>query len=635
MTAPEPIAHLHRAAIDGAQYLPLNLCKASGLNHRKRFNAATLAELAQSIEKVGVMQPVLARPIAGAKRGGALYEIVVGERRLRACEIVADKRRDRDTAFIPAIVRELTDFEAREFATVENLQREDVHPLEEAEGYEDLLLRPVAGGEFNPPRAQGYTVEQLAARIGKSTGYVFKRLKLLALIPAAREAFYEGKVTNSVAVLIARMPTSVQADATKRVLDGWGGEPLPLRHAAEMFEREFMLKLASAPFKITDESLVPAAGSCKACPKRTGASPDLFDDIKSADVCTDIACFAQKKDAHQARLIEQARAEGREVIMGADAKKVLPHRYGDLKGYLKVEDVQYGLAGSTPKPLEKLLGKDSPPVALLEDPHTHELVRVVRRDAAMQVLKDKGLVKGKDTTGTDAIKKAKAKAERERAWRTALAQRAVDAIARHEFDELDVHTWLLPEVAESMWEALGTEDHARVIEWIGLGEWKAGIAKDGITKALRAMTAAELDQFLLAMTAADMLYVGEKRLQGIAAYLGIDATKVRAELDAEAKAKAKKPAAKNAAPAKAKAGTTRAVKYRCAHTGETWSGRGLQPKWLKVALAGGKTLADFTVDAKATVAATKGEEPATAAKRPQVVLSDTAAWPFDMEATAK
>ena len=566
---------IERPAIAGAQFLPLNLCRAVSFNPRKRFQAEALNELADSIEKFGVMQPVLARPIAGAKRGGPQYEIVAGERRFRASKMVADRRKESEIATIPAIVRELSDFDALELATTENLQRQDLHPLEEAEGFEGLLLHPIAGGEFSPPRLHGYTVDELAARIGKSRGYVFGRLKLLALIPGAREAFYADKISASIALLLARMPAAVQTPALKEVLQGWAGEPLGYRQTRDMLERQYMLKLSSAPFKITDESLVPSAGSCKACPKRTGANPDLFEDVKGADVCTDLKCFEGKREAHQARLVEAAKAEGREVIMGAAAKKVMPHRHGDLKGYTPIEEPQFGGLGG--KPLEKLLGKDAPPVALLENPHTHELVRVVRTDEAMKVLKDKGLLKSaKSKSETDYNAKqraAEAKAKAEVRWRTEVATRAVAAVVDPQYDDADVHAWLLPHLARAMWHRMDHDTTKRAESILGWEPIKGQMYDGSYDKAVEAkfseLSVAQLDQVLVAMTIAGELHVNQynlsgskpKRLLEVAGKLGIDGARVRAELDAADKAKAAKKSAKTKTPAAAdKASPKKAAK---------------------------------------------------------------------------
>jgi len=605
-------ATIERPTIAGAQYLPVNLCKGASFNPRKRFDPATLEKLADSIQKVGLMQPVVARLIAGAKRGAPLYEIVAGERRLRACRIVAERRGDLDIAVIPAIVNDLSDFEALELATTENFHRDDLHALEEAEGFEGLLLRPIGGGEFNPPRARGYTVDELAERYDVSRGYVFASLKLLQLIPAAREAFLADKFGRHVAIQLARMPAAVQADALKRVVQGWGGDPLTARAASELLQREFMLKLGSAPFKITDESLVPGAGNCRECPKRTGANPDLFDDVKGADVCTDPACYQAKKDAHQARLIEQARDDGREVIVGTAAKKVMPSNSTySLKGYKPLNEVDYNLPGG--KTLKQHLGKDAPATVLLENPHTHDLIEVVRDTEALQALKDKGIVsKGARSTSVSAEqRKAEEKAKAETAWRITLAERAVAAIVTEDFDELDVHTWLLPQVALAMWNRLDHETGKRARKLLGWDKDNADAEKH-----IAACNSAQLDQAFVAMTIAGQLHVGQysdskpTRLLAIAGRLGIDGAAVRAELDAASKAKAvsKSKAAKPMAnpTARPKPAAKAAVKFRDAATGETWSGRGLKPKWLTVALANGKTLADFAADTTATPMAPQG-----------------------------
>jgi len=582
-----------RTLIEGAQYLPLNLCEAADLNHRKRFPKQSLEELADSIEKVGVLQPVVARPKPGAKPGGPQYEIVVGGRRLRGCKIVAARRKENDIAVIPAVVRELSDFDARELACTENLQREDVHPLEEAEGYEDLLKHPVSGGEFSPPRVRGYTVDELAARLGKSRGYVFGRLKLLALLPAGRDSFYEEKIIPSVALLLARMPASVQPEAIKEIAAGWNGAPYTFRQASELLERKYMLKLSAAPFKITDETLVASAGSCRACPKRTGANPDLFGDIKGADVCTDPKCFHGKRDAHQAKLIATAKAEGRDVIVGAAAKKIKPHQFGDMKGFIALDKPNYDVSSSG-KTTAQLLGKDAPPVTLLEDPHTHNLVPVIARDVATKLFKSKGLIKTPDKGNSEARRQALAKATADLQWRTEVAKRLLAEVVDDKYDDMDLHSWLLPELAINLWGFyLNNDQEDRARELLG---WQDVV---DFEKHIRGLNAKQLDQALICMTISEQLssvIVGKPALLlTIAGRLGVDGARVRADLDAAAKASAQeaKPAAKKAAVKSKSQPPTPASKYLDSATGSTWSGRGLQPKWLKVALAKGKKLSDF------------------------------------------
>ena len=124
---------------------------------RKEFDPAALAELADSIAAVGVIQPLIVRPIAG---GG--YQIVAGERRWRAAQSAG-------LTEVPVIIRELSDKEVDEIALIENLQREDLNPVEEAEGYRHLM------NEYS------MTQEQVASRVGKSRPSVANSVRLLEL----------------------------------------------------------------------------------------------------------------------------------------------------------------------------------------------------------------------------------------------------------------------------------------------------------------------------------------------------------------------------------------------------------------------------------------------------------------------
>jgi ParB/RepB/Spo0J family partition protein len=211
--------------------------------------------------------PIIARP---SIRGAGRYEIVAGERRFRAASAAG-------LTEIPAIVRDLTDAEALELQVIENNQRVDVHPLEEAEGYEALMQHA------------HYSVDDMAAKVGKSRAYVYARLKLLALCEAGRKALYEGTISASIALLLARIPVKkLQEKCLDEVLDDMGsGEPMSFREAKDHVENRYMLRLKEAPFKPGDAGLVPKAGACTDCPKRTGNEPELFADIANADVCTD------------------------------------------------------------------------------------------------------------------------------------------------------------------------------------------------------------------------------------------------------------------------------------------------------------------------------------------------------------
>ena len=173
---------------------------ATAVQERRRthYDAAALKDLAENIKAVQVIEPIIVRP----KRGGEhteTFEIVAGERRWRAS-------REAGLDTIPAIVRALDDSQVLEIQLVENLHREGLHELEEAEGYEILMQQ------------HHYDIEQLSAKIGRSRAYVYARLKLLALDKKSREAFYGGKLTAATALLLARIPVpALQQDALKAI----------------------------------------------------------------------------------------------------------------------------------------------------------------------------------------------------------------------------------------------------------------------------------------------------------------------------------------------------------------------------------------------------------------------------------
>src|SRR6266478_1104423 len=172
--------------VSSIQDIPLGKIRESKTNPRRFFDETKLADLAENIRQHGVLQPILLRPLPQGEAG--TYELVAGTRRYRASKLA--KRES-----IPATVRELTDAQALELQVIENVQRVDVHPLDEAQGYAALI-------ELQPDT---YTVESIAARVGRSPAYVNGRLRLIQLIPEAKQAFYEDKLMVAHAFEIARL----------------------------------------------------------------------------------------------------------------------------------------------------------------------------------------------------------------------------------------------------------------------------------------------------------------------------------------------------------------------------------------------------------------------------------------------
>jgi ParB family chromosome partitioning protein len=267
--------------------VPISILVESATNPRKRFDERNLEELAASFKTQGILSPLLVRELDQSK-----CEVVAGARRLRAAKLA-------ELENLPVRVVKLTDAEAIEAQCVENLQREDIHPLEEALGFKSLL-------ELGEP---AYTIATIASRAGKSEAYIYGRIRLADLIPPVAGAFLKDQITIGHALLIAKVPASQQQEAFSASFRGlWTSEGntqvlIPVRELAAWIEQNILLQLASAPFDKQDETLTPEAGSCANCPKRTGFNKLLFADVRK-DSCTDPQCFRAKIDSHVSKTLE-------------------------------------------------------------------------------------------------------------------------------------------------------------------------------------------------------------------------------------------------------------------------------------------------------------------------------------------
>jgi len=366
-------------------------------DRRQRFDAGALKDLTESIRQVGVIQPIVVRVVEGYP---APYEIVAGERRWLAA-------RGAGLGAVPAIVRHLTDSQVLLLQLVENVQREEVHPMTEAAGFERLM------------KDHGYTAEMIAARVsGEGRGHVYRRLKLLCLCPKAREAFSAGKLTLPTAMRLARVPSdAAQIQALKEITrPQHGGDPMSDREAARHLEDKYMLALAEASFPTADPDLLKAAGPCGTCPKRTGNQPELFNDVRGKDVCTDPACFQLKRAAWTTRQLEAAKASGQTIIDGAAAKKIAPWGAHHLQGYVRPTDRCDDDRKN--RTFHQLVGTKVPS-ALLVVPDSGEVIEVIERKALAPILKDRGV----GTTGAragDSDKARRARAKKESAFRARL-----------------------------------------------------------------------------------------------------------------------------------------------------------------------------------------------------------------------
>lgn len=410
--------------------LPVDKIVPSPYQQRRSFGGTEDKELAESVREHGVLQPIRVRP--NGKPG--TFELVFGERRWRAaCAAELD--------LIPAIVVDLTDDQVIKQLIEENLQRKDVHPIEEGDGYYVLMHK------------HGYTEEQLLAITKKSKAYIYGRIKLARnLAPGPKKAVLEGQLQVVVAELIARIPDHKMQDAAMKdclgLTDlgydvGVAGEtirsddgkrhredqPLSYRAAVALIRRKYQTKLALASFDTTDATLIAKVGACTTCPHRSGNQPELpgltVNGAKPEDHCTKPSCFEDKVQAQFKRVADKARAEGKTVVEGKKAEAMF-YNNGELKSdssYVAPDQrLPYDVVHSydDKHTFKKLLGKHiaEVPTAIVQDIRG-TAVEVLDKKKAIEVLREhkllpkRGSSSGMRNGSSTAAEKKAAKARKE------------------------------------------------------------------------------------------------------------------------------------------------------------------------------------------------------------------------------
>ena len=309
--------------------VPLAQLHDSPLQYRQTYRDATIAEIAASIRDTGrIQQPLVVRlrypnPLFRDQydtQDG--YEIVFGHTRRRGAELAG-------LTSAPCIVRNMTDTQVRAAQAAENIARADVHPIEEAQGFRAMIDN------------DNTTADLLAAQLGKSRSYVYGRLKLLQLCPEVRRAVLAGEVGTEVGLLIARVgDAKLQAKALGYIKAKYisleDGGAKSFRQIRDLLNERFTLSLKEAIFDVEDEMLLPAAGHCLRCPKRSGNAPEFADVVADdtserwrgmrhagPDVCTDPDCYDAKRKAHLAREAAKLTAAGKVVVTGNAARAAL------------------------------------------------------------------------------------------------------------------------------------------------------------------------------------------------------------------------------------------------------------------------------------------------------------------------
>lgn len=642
--------------------LPLAALHESPTNPRKTFNDAKLRELAESLKSQGLLQPIVVRPrlpdLTSQHCPEDGYEIVFGHRRVRAARLA-------ELEFIPAFIREMTDEQVAIAQLHENLEREDVSPIEEAEGFDRLM------------RVHGVTAQQLIADTGKSKTYIYGRLKLNKLCPEVREACAAGGLPADVALKIARMPLhKLQVEALEEVREyEWvDGQHIPVgwmsvrEGLAALDQRQFFIELSEAKFGLDDATLHPEGRTCSECPRRACNDPEMAEAF-SADTCTDVACFKVREQAYYAARIAEHREAGT-LIEGAAASahlnrlswpsNHLPTGYirldrtlGYQDGAPLIADVVNQMRATDPDsaPPIHLLSHDSgAPIEVLDREHLHAVYLAAGLKSPFAQAASQTITTEHDAEETDEDDDiedddqpasgghlALPLTDEERAvrsnWnevrlaimrRVAEGRRSTDELRMIVATMLDSQYDVPSEISEVMgWtaELEPLEAYGADVEWL-LDKLPSMTADQlGVVATLFAIWSAPVVK--------DARDTYPAQVQLAKAY-GVDplnpiptpSTAARADKGANDKVEetADEPAAPAAAPAKSK--TT--ARYRNSQTGETWSGRGLMPKWLRVAINGGAKLQDFEAGATPSEAAQAqtGEVAETAGQ--QSLLADLA-----------
>lgn len=393
-------AHANEKKRD-TRFIPISQLRPSPTNPRKTF--VKLEELGASLVANGCVQALVVRPWVDASTGVVdpkCYEIVCGERRYRAAKLKKIEQ-------LPCDVREdLPDSVVADMQVAENLQRNGLTPIEEAESFDALIKR------FH------MTAEQVAQKHGVSDGEkisastVRARVKLLALGPEARLAIAEGWLPHSVGTVLARScPThALQAkwlkENKRKHYNSDEIQVIEARWAIENLQREFTHNLNKAPFNMKDEDLVPldtetgAGGSCLKCPHNAAnLERGLFEDLgsKPGNICTLITCYTAKTNAAVKLKVEQLEAKGVEVLKGEAATKARAYNSGLSKlteaNYNHPKNAKWG------ELLEKLPVDERP-----------EVVAIVESDGSVAELVDTKAIT-KAIAKTSGAKWAKGDAE--------------------------------------------------------------------------------------------------------------------------------------------------------------------------------------------------------------------------------
>lgn len=524
-----------------SQVLSVATICPSPTNPRKTFDPERHAEMIDSVKRLGVLQAIVVRPWPAdylyTTPNMPLYELVAGERRWRAA-------RDAGLTIIPGTVRQLNNEEVLEIQVVENLHRDDLDAIEEAVGFATLMS------------TCGMSAEALAEKIGKSKGYIYGRLKLAELTEPVRDYFRAGDIDKSIALMIARIPPNLQAEAAEEVA------PLDAREAGEWIRKHYMLDLRKAPFP--PETLALTKGDCSACPKRTSNQPDLYRDVRSADLCTDPICYKAKREYNLDVMRVDAQRAGRVVATLEEAKRILP--YGHVRcagaGYTVLDQQYYRFgANGAYQTVREHVGDDHPDIVMVPHDDTGQLVAVIKESIVERIVKAKIEQANNDAATKPTSPEQSAQATREKAAKTEAAYRkalfeAIDRAMAETKSPLDESVILKNRrlIARQFWLRLGNDAQIRLARHLfadgNLPDDQARIAAIDVD----AMTTTHLTQFMVLCALIGMVDVPwygnfdtPSQLLDCARRYGVDPDAIKSSLEDAKKPKSGKKSTKKTA----------------------------------------------------------------------------------------
>ncbi len=456
------------------EFIEIDDLQVSTTNPRRRINEQTLQSLGQSIRTQGILEPLIVR------HAGKKYEIVCGERRYRAAKIAAVTK-------LPCIVRDLSDEQVLDIQIHENLHREDVHPMDEAYGYQFLKEK------------LDCDVKELALRVGKSEGYVLNRLKLNLLIEEAQKDLDDSYLPLSYALEMAKYAPEIQKYIYEEVYRKEGkykgndfvyepikGETVRWNSFIEWINTNIHRLLSKAPFDPKATNLRSDGLACVKCPERTGAVVSLFEptQIGRKDACLNPACYVQKVQQHiQVRRRELA--EIRKVEL-TDVPIVRSWCYTDGKDYLGTESarvIRGAKRGGNAENCDKAISAVD-----IEPENYGQTVQVCLKSSQCKV----HWPGSKASSTADSAKEKSAeeetaerlethRARREEIWNAKVAEAVRVRVFKHAAEKFerkfrisDVGTDLLPQLIARFWQmtSSGDSNNLNTVVKRLIGEWE-------------------------------------------------------------------------------------------------------------------------------------------------------------------